>query len=187
MKNSINIALIILVFFTGAFYYNQIILGTLTIIGITINLFSFFRDKNELRKAFYYVRPKRNRSLTKTIIILILLATLLVCLFILNDYIPQEIKDILDKGISLYFSALVISFYFSDYLINFKNSIRSFNYGIVIPKISKHIFWKSIKKIDVNKNTMVIDMHDSQKITFNIDERDFEDANNIKAQFEKNA
>lgn len=186
MRTTINIIFLILILCIGGFYYNHLLLGTFTAIGVVLNLFLFYRDKISLKEAIYYVRPLR-KTLTNIEKTTIVLATILVVGFLLKDYLHDDIRDFLSEGMSIYFWVFTLSLILSTYYLNFRNSVRSFKYGIVIPKHKKRLPWKSIDKIGINETNMVIESQEIGRFTFELNKRDSDEAIKIKKQYEKNA
>jgi hypothetical protein len=183
MRTAIQIGMIILTFGVGVIYPNHFLLSAITILAIGINIYSFIKDKRELRQAHYYVRPSKRTNILQTIGVLLIIVAVGVGSYYLIQLIPKEIwKD----GMTFYVAIIILSTYFANYYQHFKSSIRSFDYGIVIPKFQENkINWNSINSISIKDNSMILVIQNEEKIIFEIDKRDIEDAVNIKDQFEK--
>ena len=183
MRKALQLGMIILTFGIGVIYPNHFLLSSITILAIGINIYSFVKDKRELRQVIHYVRQGNKTDVLRTIGSILLAIVGGFGIYFLIHLIPM---DIWKKGMTLYVPFIMLSTIFANYYQRFTSSVRSFDFGIVIPKLKENkINWASINSIQIEENEMIIDLKNKEKILFEIDKRDIEDAANIKYQFEK--
>lgn len=180
MKSAILIGLIFLEFAVGVLYPNHFLLAGIALIVIGINVYSFYKDKRELNKAIYYVRTRIDRM--KSIKLTVLVFALIFIIFYLVFYLPVQI---LKQGMTLYVHIMMLSTVLGNYYEQFRSSIRSFNFGIVVPYGKyKKIEWTSISHVEIKEDKMTIGIKNNDDYVFEIDQRDFDEALRIKNQFE---
>lgn len=189
MKKTLQFGSLLLVFGIGLIYQNHILLSILTILAVAINVYFFVKDKRELVRASFYIRPKQKTNLWNTFVTLGGLSILgFVYYFYFKDLITKETWEAINKASGLYIPIIILSTSLGNYYNRFKTSIRSFETGITIPGNRKSIInWELIRKIEIIENSFVIDFKDYDTFIFNFDERDTDDAVKIKYQFEINS
>lgn len=180
MKSAILVGLIFIEFAVGVLYPNHFLLAGIALIFIGINVYTFNKDKRELNKAIYYVRTRIDRM--KSIKVTVHAFAFIFIIVYLILFIPEQI---LKQGVTLYLQIMMLSIVLGNYYERFRSSIRSFNFGIVVPEgKSKKIEWTSISHLEIKEDKMTIGIINGDDYVFEFDKRDFDEALRIKNQFE---
>ncbi len=187
MTRKIQLTLILIIFFLGIFWFNHYLLLTLMIICAVLGYKQYNQDRKELKEAEFYSRINsidKNVSFFKRMVpSLIFLSTYGIVIFLLYQFIPDEQ---LERAYSIYFVLSMFIYFISEYYQKFVNAIRSFNEGIKLPgRDTTLIPWRKIYAIQINENIVTIQSSD-QKDTWQLDNRDVDEMNDIIKVWENN-
>lgn len=145
------------------------------------------QDRKELKEAEFYSRinsiDKKVSFFKRMVPSLIFLSTYGIVIFLLYQFIPDEQ---LERAYSIYFVLSMFIYFISEYYQKFVNAIRSFNEGIKLPgRDTTLIPWRKIYAIQINENIVTIQSSD-QKDTWQLDNRDVDEMNDIIKVWENN-
>lgn len=182
MRSTFQFAIIVVAYCLETFYRVHFFLIALTILAVSLNLHYFFKDKRDLADATYYVRSKKSTSFFEIMQTLVILGVFGFGIYYLFNLIPEKIKF---NGASPYLAIIMLAPIFGNYYTNFRTSVRTYDYGIVLPKYRNTLYrWSSINKIDLEENRLTIELKGEKPYIFNFDPKDLEHAVDVKNQFE---
>jgi len=162
----------------SAFTNNNILFIIISIVIAIIGIMQFIQDKKELKRAKAYVRVVKPvwEIILDVFVPIILIISLQLIPFEYTDFLVGDI-GILDNPIVI--SIIFVGLIFSGFYHNFNNSIRSFESGIKLPGINQSIIeYGNIESLSRENENVYVLINQKSK-SFEINNRDFEDMDQI--------
>lgn len=178
ISDTVNLIAFLTLYYSAALNFTEALKWLLLAFCFAISLKRFLDSKAQLKAALYYVRIKQ--TISKTIKFFVFLIIILGLLFFANYYFKLPPPH----HITFYLAVLSSSFLGNQYAV-FLASVRAFEQGLKLPgKYKLFIAWNKIKALKIEGNELTID--NGSLVKYEINKKDFEDAENIIDMWNKN-